>query len=166
MLFGINNVGVETCIYCCLDSYSHLCPVSFRVYKRCQSPQLVMFFIPRYQIKKTKYSPRSKTYHQTTNHHSLVTTGHTTNHSIHPSNPPNTPTMPNGFPAFRYDPTTAPRYLVVTAKPASDTASRSTDSARQSTESARLLKDRYPTERDTPKKSHSKPKGKFLKLFG
>ncbi|CAF9907918.1 hypothetical protein IMSHALPRED_006531 [Imshaugia aleurites] len=75
--------------------------------------------------------------------------------------------MPNGFPAFRYDPTTAPRYLVKTNTQTSPvTASRYTDSPQQSTETAKLSKHQYPTERDPPKKSHSKPKGKFERLFG
>ncbi|KAF6238058.1 hypothetical protein HO173_003692 [Letharia columbiana] len=74
--------------------------------------------------------------------------------------------MPNGFPAFRFDPTTAPRYLVKTAKTSSDTASCYTDSSLESTETAKLSKYQYPTERDPPKKSHSKPKGTFQRLFG
>ncbi|CAF9939341.1 MAG: hypothetical protein ALECFALPRED_008074 [Alectoria fallacina] len=74
--------------------------------------------------------------------------------------------MPNGFPAFRHDPTTAPRYLIVTTKASSDTASRYTDSSSENTESIKDSKYQYPTERDPLKKSHSKPKGKFMKLFG
>lgn len=53
--------------------------------------------------------------------------------------------MPNGFPAFRHDPTTAPRYIIKTAKTSSDTASQSTDSSQQSQESAKLLKNQGPT---------------------
>ncbi|KAL9076968.1 MAG: hypothetical protein Q9161_000601 [Pseudevernia consocians] len=88
--------------------------------------------------------------------------------------------MPNGFPAFRFDPTTAPRYLIKTAKTPSDTVSLSTDSSQQSTETAKTSNYQDPTQRalaienrsvvnertDPPKKSHSKPKGKFLKLLG
>ena len=55
--------------------------------------------------------------------------------------------MPNGFPAFRHDPTTAPRYLIVTTKASSDTASRYTDSSSENTESIKDSKYQYPTER-------------------
>ena len=91
--------------------------------------------------------------------------------------------MPNGFPAFRHDPTTAPRYIIKTAKTSPDTASTSTGSTQQSTETSKL---QQPTEQgvwllwpmttvkrnmtdngiDPPKKTQSKLKGKFEKLFG
>ena len=55
--------------------------------------------------------------------------------------------MPNGFPAFRHDPTKTPRYTVQTANTSSETASRYTDSPQQTSEPAKLSKYQYPTER-------------------
>ena len=92
--------------------------------------------------------------------------------------------MPNGFPAFRYDPTTEPRYLIVTRKTPSGAPSPNTNSAQQATEAAKLSENQYPTERgmwlpllikircvandraEPPKKSHFKPKGTWKKLLG
>ena len=93
--------------------------------------------------------------------------------------------MPNGFPAFRYDPTTAPRYIVRTTK---DKASGSTDSSSEqdletSKQSAKQSEYQHPIERgmelhfamgriggakygiDPPKKLHSKTKEAFKRLL-
>ena len=55
--------------------------------------------------------------------------------------------MPNGFPNFRHDPTTEPRYVIKTNKSASQSQPRYTDSISQPTEGPKLSKYQYPTER-------------------
>lgn len=71
------------------------------------------------------------------------------NKQYHPNHSPPTEaaTMPNGFPAFRFDPTTAPRYLIVTPKNSSDAAKTSSDSSQQSAENAKQSEYQHPTER-------------------
>ncbi len=55
--------------------------------------------------------------------------------------------MPNGFPAFRHDPTTAPRYIIRSSPSSSDSQPRYQDSASKPAESTKLSKYQYPTER-------------------
>ena len=55
--------------------------------------------------------------------------------------------MPNGFPNFRHDPNTEPRYVIKTTKTSSQSQPRYTDSISQPTAGPKLSKYQYPTER-------------------
>ncbi|KAK0507652.1 hypothetical protein JMJ35_009541 [Cladonia borealis] len=74
--------------------------------------------------------------------------------------------MPNGFPNFRHDPNTEPRYVIKTNKTSSQSQPRYTDSISQPTEGPKLSKYQYPTEREPKPKKKSNPKveGQFEKL--
>ncbi|KAL2053616.1 hypothetical protein ABVK25_006269 [Lepraria finkii] len=73
--------------------------------------------------------------------------------------------MPNGFPAFRHDPSTAPKYIIRTSNSSSNSHPRYTDSASLPAEGQKLSKYQYPTEREPKlKKSSPKVEGQFEKL--
>ena len=133
-LFGVYGtpVGVHDC---CLDSYFSISALPPLVYI---SKLNLLFQGPN---QKTKHHSEEKIL---PNHNyqtlPLPLPPHNTTLTNH------SPTMPNGFPAFRFDPTTAPRYIIKTTKSSSDAASCSTDSSQQSKETTKLSKNQYPTE--------------------
>ncbi|MCJ1453181.1 hypothetical protein MMC28_003527 [Mycoblastus sanguinarius] len=64
--------------------------------------------------------------------------------------------MPGGFPNFRHDPTTEPRYIITTRKPSTIIVGQTSEKRSQN---------KVPLEREPKKKSNPKPpKGQFEKL--